>query len=35
LRANGATRSRVTVVVAKSPSGRRMLIGNAGRTTTR
>jgi hypothetical protein len=35
LRAKGATRSRVTVVVAKSPSGRRMLIGSAGRTATR
>jgi hypothetical protein len=35
LRAKGATRSRVTVVVAQSPSGRRMLIGNARRTSTR
>jgi hypothetical protein len=35
LRAKGATRSRVAVVVAQSPSGRRMLIGNARRTTTR
>lgn len=35
LRAKGAPRSRVAVVVAQSPSGRRMLIGSAGRTTTR
>jgi hypothetical protein len=35
LHAKGAPRSRVTVVVAQSPSGRRMLIGNARRTTTR
>jgi hypothetical protein len=35
LRAKGATRSRVAVVVAQSPSGRRMLIGNARRITTR
>ena len=35
LRAKGATRSRVTVVVAQSPSGRRMLIGSARRTSAR
>jgi hypothetical protein len=35
LRAKGATRSRVAVVVAQSPSGRRMLIGSARRTSTR
>lgn len=35
LRAKTAPRSRVTVVVAQSPSGRRMLIGNARRITTR
>jgi hypothetical protein len=35
LRAKGATRSRVAVIVAQSPSGRRMLIGSAGRTSTR
>jgi len=35
LRAKGAPNSRVAVVVAQSPSGRRMLIGSARRTTTR
>jgi hypothetical protein len=35
LRAKGAPRSRVAVVVAQSPSGRRMLIGSARRTSTR
>ena len=35
LRAKGATRSRVAVVVAQSPSGRRMLIGSARRTSSR
>ena len=35
LRPKSAPRSRVAVVVAQSPSGRRMLIGNARRTTTR
>jgi len=35
LRAKTAPRSRVAVVVAQSPSGRRMLIGNARRITTR
>ena len=35
LRPKGAPRSRIAVVVAQSPSGRRMLIGNARRTTIR
>jgi hypothetical protein len=35
LRPKGASRARVAVVVAQSPSGRRMLIGNARRSTTR
>lgn len=33
LRPKTQARSRVTVVVAKSPTGRRMLVGNARRTT--
>ena len=33
LEAKGATRSRVSVVVAQSPGGRRMLVGSARRTT--
>src|SRR5262249_31816939 len=35
LRAKSAPRSRVAVVVAKSPNGRRMLIGSARRASTR
>jgi hypothetical protein len=31
LQAKTRPRTRVTVVVAKSPDGRRMLVGNAGR----
>jgi hypothetical protein len=35
LRSKSAPHSRVAVVVAQSPSGRRMLIGSARRTSTR
>ena len=35
LRANGVPRARVAVVVAKSPNGRRMLIGSGRRVSTR
>jgi hypothetical protein len=35
LRGKSAPRARVAVVVAKSPSGRRMLVGSARRASTR